>query len=310
MPGAKRVGLLLFAFSACGFVLGVGSAHGATSAAFPSSDGGPRAIALGGHMVVMTVDDLALETNPARLAYAANTVTVQYDRLSPDLDFNRGRIGAAFALGPSAADPYQGSQPYRMVVGASLATQNLTLIEGSGYREATLSAGVAYAPMALGAGGITFRYLRADSDVEGASATGFGVDVGIAVDLAEHWDAALTVTDAFGRTTFENSDDEDRLARTTLGIAAVRYKWWQAEIDYVFEQSTTSALAGGAEIHVVPGTLDLRVGVSQELREPARTLLSAGAGVAFRAFHLDYAYRSDPDGAFDVQHRVALGARF
>ena len=97
--------------SAFACVVAAAPAHAATTVAFPSSDGGPRAIALGGHMVVMTVDDLALETNPARLAYAANTVTAQYDRLSPDLDLNRGRIGGAFALGPSAADPYQGSKP-------------------------------------------------------------------------------------------------------------------------------------------------------------------------------------------------------
>ncbi len=300
------------------FALGLGgalalvasAAQAATSVAVPPSDGGPRAIALGGHVVTIITDDQALETNPARLAYGANTVTAQYDRIEPELEFFRGRIGAAFALGPSAAEPFQGSKPYRMVVGASLATQELTLIGGSGYREAVATVGFAYVPMPQLAGGINVRYQRADTDVLGASATGFGVDIGLSVDLSDHWDAALAVTDAFGRTTFETSDDEDRLARTTLGIAYVRRKWWQAEIDYVFEQSKTSALSGGAEIHVVPGTFDVRLGASQELRDPARTVLSAGAGVTFSAFHLDYAYRSDPDGAFDVQQRVALGARF
>lgn len=311
MSGAKRLVLLsLAAGGVVGLALAPGLAAAATSAAFPTGEGGPRAIALGGHVVALPVDDLALESNPARLAYAAGTLTVQYDRISPDLDLYRGRLGAAFALGPSAAEPLQKSKPVRMALGVALDTQGLTLIEGSAYREATASVGLAWAPMSAGAAGVTVRYQRSISDVAGTEATGFGVDVGFSFDLADHWDVALSVTDAFGRTTFEDSDDEDRAARTTLGIAAVRRKWWQAELDYVFQHNSTSALAGGIEVHVVPGTLDLRLGVSQELREPARTVAAAGAGLMFSAFRLDYAYRADEDGAFDVQHRIALGARF
>jgi len=285
-------------------------AAAATSAGFPTADGGPRAIALGGHVVALPIDDLALESNPARLAYAAGSVTAQYDRISPDLDLHRGRIGAAFALGPDAAEPLQLSKPVKLALGVSLASEGLTLIEGSSYREATLNAGLAYAPISAGAAGVAVRYQRAFSDVDGTEASSFGVDVGLSFDLADHWDLALTVTDAFGRTTYEDSDDEDRAARTTLGIAAVRRKWWQAELDYVLQYDAMSALAGGFEVHVVPGTLDLRLGVSQELRDPARTVASAGAGLAFSAFRLNYAYSADNDGAFDVQHRIALGARF
>jgi hypothetical protein len=285
-------------------------AAAATTVAFPTADGGPRAIALGGHIVALPIDDLALESNPARLAYATGSATAQYDRISPDLDLQRGRIGAAFALGPGAAEPLQLSKPVRMALGVSLASQGLTLIEGSSYREATLSAGLSYTGISAGAAGVAVRYQRAFSDVDGTAATGFGVDVGLSLDLADHWDIALSVTDAFGRTTYEDSDDEDRAARTTLGIAAVRRKWWQAELDYVLQYDAMSALAGGFEVHVVPGTLDLRLGVSQELRDPSRTVASAGAGLAFSAFRLDYAYSADDDGAFDVQHRIALGARF
>ena len=310
MSGAKRLVFSFAASLAVAIAFAPDPAAAATSAAFPTAEGGPRSIALGGHVVALPVDDLALESNPARLAYGTGTVTAQYDRVSPDLDLYRGRIGAAFALGPSAAEPLQGSKPVRMALGASLDTQGLTLIEGSDYREATASVGLAWTAISAGAAGVAVRYQRAISDVEGTEAAGFGVDVGLSFDLADHWDLALAVTDAFGRTTFEDSDDEDRAARTTLGIAAVRRKWWQAELDYVFQHDVTSALAGGVEVHVVPRTLDLRLGVSQEMREPARTVLAAGAGVAFSSFHLDYAYRADEDGAFDVQHRIALGARF
>jgi hypothetical protein len=303
-----RLGILLALAALAAFPARARAA--ATTVAFPDAGGGPRSIALGGHLVALPVDDHALETNPARLVYAGRSVSAQVDRLDPDLDLWRGRVGASFGIGPSAAEPLQTSRPRRMAVGASISGQGLTLVEGSSYREATLAAGIAYAPTNLGAIGLAGRYQRSQSDVPGAEATGFGVDVGFSFDLTDHFDVGLCVRDALGRTKFEDSDDEDRAARLTLGVAAVRHRRWQAEVEYVLQHNSTSALAGGAEVHVVPGTLDLRAGISREVQAPSRTVPSFGVGLMFRSYHLDYAFRSDPHGAFETQHRAALGARF
>jgi hypothetical protein len=298
------------AFAWAGLAAAGGPAAAAPTAAFPDAGGGPRSIALGGHLVALPVDDLALESNPARLVYAGRSFSAQVDRLDPDLDLWRGRVGVSFPLGPSAAEPLQGSQPRRMALGVSVAGQGLTLIEGSSYREATFAAGLAYAPVNVLSLGVAGRYQRSYSIVPGAEATGFGLDVGGSFDLSDHFDVALTIRDAFGRTSFEDSDDEDRAARLTVGVAAVRRRWWQAEVDYVLQHDATAALAAGVEAHVVPGMLDLRAGVLRAVRDPARTVPSFGAGLAFMNFRFDYAFRSDPDGAFETQHRVALGARF
>lgn len=289
---------------------GAAPAAAAPTVAFPDPGGGTRSIALGSHLVALPLDDLALETNPARLVYAGRSVSAQVDRLDPDLDLWRGRIGMSHPLGPSAAEPLQASQPRRMAFGLSVGGQGLTLIEGSSYREATVALGLAYAPTNLGAVGATVRFQRSFSDAPGTEATGFGVDVGGSFDLTDHLDVALAVRDAFGRTTYEASDDEDRAARLTLGVAAVRHHWWQAELDYVLQYNATAALAGGVEVHAVPGVFDLRAGLRREVRAPSRTVPSFGAGVVFGAFRMDYAFRSDPDGAFETQHHVALGARF
>ncbi len=301
---------LAAALAGLALALAPAGAHAATSAAFPDPGGGPRAIALGGYIVALPLDDLALESNPARLVYATGSVSAQVDRLDPDLDLWRGRVGLALGIGPSAAEPMQASQPRRMAIGFALGGQGLTLIEGSDYRETTAALGLAYAPISIGALGVAARYQRSFSDVAGAEATGFGVDVGLSLDLAEHWDVALAVRDAFGRTKFEDSDDEDRAARVTVGLATARRGRWQAEVDYVLQRDATSAVSVGGELHVVPGVLDLRAGVSREMQGVARTTPSFGAGLGFGAFRLDYAFRSDPDGAFETQHRGALGARF
>ncbi|MEO6463049.1 MAG: hypothetical protein ABIP29_08225 [Candidatus Eisenbacteria bacterium] len=305
----RRVAVAAWAGLALALAAGPAAAA-TTSAAFPDAGGGTRSIALGGHLVALPTDDHALETNAARLVYGAGSFSAQVDRLDPGLDLWRGRIGVALGIGPSAAEPLQATRPRRMAFGASIAGQGLTLIEGSSYREATFSAGLAWAPTNLGAIGVAARYQRSVSDVPGAEAAGFGVDVGLSFDLSDHFDVALSVKDAFGRTTFENSDDEDRAARLTLGVAGVRHRRWQAELDYVLQHNSTSAVAGGAEFHVVPGVLDLRAGVSREMRGQARIVPSAGAGLSFGAFRMDYAFRFDPDGAFETQHRASLGARF
>ena len=307
----RRAGFALAVAAVLASLVIVGPAYAApTSVAFPDAGGGPRSIALGGHLVALPMDDHAIETNPARLVYATGSASAQVDRLDPDLDLWRGRVGVALGFGPSAAEPMQLTKPRRLAFGASIGGQGLTLIEGSSYREATFSGAVGYAAANFLAAGLTVRYQRAMTDVTGAAARGFGVDIGLSADLSDHFDLALAVSDAFGRTTFEESDDEDRAARLTIGIATVRHRLWQAELDYVFQHNVTTGLAGGFEIHAVPELLDVRVGVSQELREPVRTVPSAGLGFLFREFRFDYAYRNDPDGAFEHQHRVALGARF
>ena len=84
----------------------------------------------------------------------------------------------------------------------------------------------------------------------------------------------------------------------------------QAEVDYVLQYNATAALAAGVEAHAVPGVFSLRAGLLREVRFPSRTVPSFGAGVVFGAFRMDYAFRADPDGAFENQHHVALGARF
>jgi hypothetical protein len=158
--------------------------------------------------------------------------------------------------------------------------------------------------------GAAVHYDRATSAVSDIRAHGFGVDVGAAATLADHWDAALTIRNAFGRVTFEGGQSEDRAAETTAGLAASHYRYWQAEIDYVLQDNRTAATALGVELHAVPGTLDLRGGLARERLPVPRTVASAGLGVQLRRLRLDYAFRSDPDGFANAQHQVAIGARF
>jgi len=302
----RRLGLALVAL-----LLAPALAQAATTAAFDRPGGGARSAALGGHSVVLPDDDHALGSSPGRLVFAARSASAQYDHVDPDLELWRGRVGVLVPLGSDLTEPLQTSHVSRNALGAALDMTSLTLIEGSGYREAAVSIGGGIAPFSLLGVGLVGRYEHASSDVTDVSASAWGVDIGASVELTDHLAAAFAIRNAMGRASFEGGDDEDRPGELTLGFAAGHYKWWQAEFDWVFQNDVTHALSGGVEVHVVPGMVDLRAGIARE-QDPvsSRMVPSAGAGFALARVHLDYAFRADSDGSSDAQHQLALTARF
>jgi hypothetical protein len=304
---ARRAGLALAALLVA---LAARPAAAATTGAFERPAGGPRSAALGGHSVVLVDDDYAMGANPGRLVFAERTVSAQYDRLDPAVDLWRGRFGVALPIGPEITEPLQTSRAFRRAMGVALDVTSLTLIEGSGYREASASLGFAAAPTSFLGLGVSGSYDRASSDLDAIAAHAWGVDVGGSMDLTDHLAFAIAIRNAFGRATFDGGDDEDRAAELTLGIAARAHRRWQAELDYAFQHNTTSAVSGGFEIHVVPGVFDLRGGVAREMQGATRVVPSAGAGFTIDRLELDYTFRSDKDGSMDAQHQVALGVRF
>jgi hypothetical protein len=285
-------------------------AAAASTNAFERPAGGPRSAALGGHSVVLLDDDYAMGANPGRLVFAERSVSAQYDRVDPDVDLWRGRLGLALPLGQEITEPLQTSRAYRRALGAAFDVTGLTLIEGSGYREATASLGFAVAPTSFLGFGVSGSYERASSDLDAIAAHAWGVDLGGSMDLSDHWAVAFAIRNAFGRATFDGAEDEDRSAEVTIGLATRARRRWQAELDYAFQHNTTSAVSGGVEIHVVPGVFDLRGGMARELLGGTRVVPSAGAGFTIQHLKLDYAFRSDQDGSMDAQHQLALGARF
>jgi len=307
MPRARS---LAAALALLGALVLAGRAVAAPSDAFEREDGGPRGIALGGHSVALVDDDYALTQSPGRLPYAFGSASAQYDRLDPDLDLWRGRVGVIAPIGHEITQPLQPGRLWRAVAGGALDLTNLRLIEGSSYREMSVTGGAGMALLDFLAVGVGVNYDRATSDVADLHAHGFGVDIGLAGALADHWDAAISIRNAFGRVQFEGDRSEDRAAETTVGLATSHRRLWQAEADYTMQDNRTAAVSLGLEVHLVPGTLDVRAGIAQEKILVDRTVASAGIGLRVQRLRLDYAFRSDPDAFSTNQHQVAIGARF
>src|SRR5439155_1261233 len=129
--------------------------------------------------------------------------------------------------------------------------------------------------------------------------------------LSDHADAALTIRNLVSRSRYQDAASEHLPRSVEIGVAIARRRLYQAEVDYVFQGNRAAAVSAGLELHVVPGALDLRLGVDQRIvTGQSRTLPSAGAGIAAGSLRFDYAVLTDPDGGFGAQHRLALGARF
>ncbi|MGH7724879.1 MAG: hypothetical protein ACREOU_05570 [Candidatus Eiseniibacteriota bacterium] len=285
-------------------------AQAAPSVAFRSWATVPRTAAMGGNLVCLLTDESATDSNPARLVYGTRTASVHYDRVDPDIELWSGRLGAAFPLGPDAAEPLQLTRPRRSAAGVAIDVTGLTLIEGSGYNETSLTAGYGYTIVSFLAVGIAARYNHVFTNSTEIGANGYGVDIGLSADLSDHVDAALSIRDAFGRVTFDGGDDEDLPAQLTVGVAMARRRWYEAELNYVFQENHTAAWSLGGEVHVMPGTLDLRAGVARETLGTDRTLPSVGLGVSWNMLRMDYAFVSDSDAGRDATHRLGLLARF
>src|SRR5258708_23408357 len=138
----------------------------------------------------------------ARLASTGGSASAQYDGSDPEVDVWRGGVGGVKAVGREITEPLQPGRLWRAVAGVSLDVTHLSLIEGSSYREMTATGGAGAALLDFLAVGAAVHYDRASSDVTDLHATGFGVDLGLAGALADHWDAAIAIKNAFGRVTF------------------------------------------------------------------------------------------------------------
>jgi hypothetical protein len=115
-------------------------AQAATTAAFDRPGGGARGGGAGRARGGPADDDHALGSSPGRMVFAARSASAQYDHVDPDLELWRGRVGVLLPLGRDLTEPLQNSHVSRNAVGLALDVTSLTLIEGSGYREAAVLA--------------------------------------------------------------------------------------------------------------------------------------------------------------------------
>jgi len=171
--------------------------------------------------------------------------------------------------------------------------------------------------------GITPKFYL--SNMDGESKSGMGLDLGMKYDLNQYIEAGLMVRDAYGKL-----DDDTIPYQVQLGATAYPFLGVTVAADMQMEKNESPQFVFGAEYWTSIGRdpeadsklnvlnvqekntwadifsnfqTGLRVGFNDNR-------FSAGAGVKFRNFQLDYVYRIGNHDIFNDDHILSLILRF
>jgi hypothetical protein len=268
---------------------------------------------MGGAAIALTEDSNATLLNPARLAFLHGfSASASYTRLAEDISVDRLEGSAAFPIGSDISAPLQGeSRTHRAAVGIAFEALGLDLSQGSRYTETQLTVAGAWAPSNFASLGLGGRVMLAGSDnVEGLSASGYGIDAGLSMALDPHIEGAIMVRNLFGGVKYEESESsEDALRTLTLGLALHRTGWIFGEADLVLESEGTYRVQLGGEVAIL-NLISARGGLKQWLAPDNRSIFTAGAGVRIPLIRVDYGVEFDDKEALGMAHRLTVGTHF
>jgi hypothetical protein len=168
----------------------------------------------------------------------------------------------------------------------------------------------AYAVTNYASVGAGLKVLRLLNDFEAAGATGAGLDLGVTVVILERLTAALVGRDLWTRVSWDTSKWETLAPAVTLGFEWRPFDRWAAIGDFVLRESAVHTAAAGLEWQAFRELLWLRGGATVLMPGSQRTYPSAGIGLHYHAFFLDYAVSFDEESSLETGHRASLRVQF
>lgn len=282
----------------------------AASSAFAPIAAGARAWGMAGTSTALADDALTTLTNPARLAFLdGRQATAGYARLVEGLPNDRVLAAFATPVGADITAPGQRNRAHSAGFGVALEYQGLELSEGSAYGEFAVTAAGAWAPFNFAALGIGIRYLSADSDVDGVSATGTALDLGISLALHPQWETAFAYRNIGGSVQYEGGESEDLGHHTGLALAWTRNDLADVEGEFAWESGGAYWGSLGIEVETAR-VLSVRAGARRWFAPEARWVPALGLGARLGGLRFDYGARFDEPDALGVTHQGSLGASF
>ena len=311
LGAAAAAGALLLAFAP-----GAGAdIPGATAGAFAPIDVGARVLGLGGAGVVAERGAFAPYWNPANLAFLpASEVAIDHADLFGLGIARHTELGLAWRRIPTrrvlrdgrlVEEPRGGQLGFGFELGVTTVD-----LDPETYTELAPAFSVAgRLASGIGAGG-TLRILRASSDLAGLSATGYALDLGLALDRGTAWSAGATAKNLVSTVSW--SDDTSDHLPASLAVGAAYHGFpgllLAAEATASEDHFPLERAHLGGEWRRDP--LALRAGlVLHQDRGEDRVEVTLGAGTRFRGLHLDYAYLGD-NQTLDSTHRLSLRLAF
>jgi hypothetical protein len=283
-----------------------------TGGAFLPLGHGARAYALGGAGVALIRDDSAVYWNPANIAWAStrNGLTFMHAEILPSVNDAYNTLSYGRAVGPRLGEPGQIERPTRWGVGVFFSHMGFDFESGKTWSENLILVGGSYAVTNYASVGIGLKVLRALNDFDTANATGAGLDLGLTVVVFENLTASLVGRDVWTRVSWDTSKWETLAPAVTLGFEYRPVRRWAAVGDFILRESAVQRGAAGLEWQAFRDLLWLRAGATVVIPGGSRTYPSAGIGLHYRSFFLDYAASFDEESALETGHRASLRVQF
>lgn len=291
-------------------------AAGVRTTAFADVDPGPRVMAMGGAAVAGVTDPTAAFWNPAGLYFMrGRQAAVNYDDLYGLGLAQRGWIGIANKR--TFDEPVFQDGRLSLIPDAArgnawaITISSLFLDLGAdSYTELTPGFSLAGGFGSDLGFGITVQYLRASSNLEGVSASGYNASLGVMAGLPGPGRAGLAVRNLLSNVNWKDRPSDRLGLAPTFGIEWPVTERGLVRGDYGWHDgdSGLTRWSLGGEYWLWPGHLAGRAGMRHRAADPgfaSRTEPTFGVGLRWQGIDFDYAVTADEDGP-GTTHRFGL----
>jgi len=292
---------------------GCGPVHAATFArggVFMPLGHGARAHGMGGAVVASTLDDAAVAWNPASLTWIPQSagLTLMHAELMPGVDHGYDTASFGRAAGPQLGSGDEALRPSRYGYGLLLAHLGLDLDTSSWSENALVLAGAMALENFISVGA-SVKYIGVSNDFADGDGRGAGIDLAATALVTDRISAALVIHDFWTRVRFDTQTWQTQPRTADLGVALRVRSAWLVEVDTRFGQHLQST-AVGVEWEALRDLAWLRGGWTSVAIGEARGYPSAGAGLRYNRFGIDYGISFDDADALDLGQRVSLHVAF
>lgn len=271
---------------------------------------GARAHGLGGSGVTLLRDDTAVYWNPANLTWSERRsgLTVMVAEIFPGVGDGYQTLGYGRRTGTTLGDSVQSVRTSRWGYGLFYSHLGLDF-ETSTWSENTIRLAGAWGFCNYASLGAATKVQWLQSDFEAGGATGFGLDLALSALVTDRLFAAFVARDVFTRVQFDTDTTQDQETQLDVGLEFLARRSLTILGEGSMRDGSFARTRFAAEWRERRNILALRGAYTFLSGGDARAYPSAGLGVRWERFQLDYGVSFEGDDAMGTKQRMSLQVR-
>jgi hypothetical protein len=249
--------------------------------------------------------------NPASTPFILKPqVSLGYGTLVEGLSASQTTVAAVLPLGSEILVPGLGITVRRFGMGVSFDHRSLELSQGSGWSSETVSLGFGYRITPYASLGLLSKLLFSNTDLEGAGAKAFGIDLTVLLDINRSLSLGLALRNLGATASWEDGEDESLPLLFSLGGRVALPRNISTELTMTASDADRTKGGLGFNVPILDTGFSLRIGYLYHSGDYSRNIPTFGFGFNYTSFQLDYAARIDDDTALGTTHHFSLAYGF